>query len=408
MENKNTFSLLFFAIKKRVNKKGEIPLYMRITVNGKKTEMSIHRSIDAKLWNSNSGCAMGNTKIAREINNYIMSVQTSIYDYFKLLREKEIEITPTLLKNKYLGIENDSETILGLFREHNAKFKQLVGKEFSADTLQRYETCLRHTSEFLLEVYNKNDIAVSKIDHKFISDYEFYLKTKRNCSHNTAMKYLKNFKKIIRIALSNNIISIDPFANYKLTLKKVDKGFLTEEQLNTLMNKKMTTKRLEQVKDCFIFSCFTGLAHSDLKLLTPENIVIGTDGQYWIKTHRKKTGNSVSIPLFPITQKLIDKYKDNETCTTQNVLLPVLSNQKMNAYLKEIADVCGIDMNLTSHIARHTFATTVTLNNNVSIESVSKMLGHSSINMTRIYARMLDKRVAHDTNHLHDKFDIAI
>ncbi|MDD2636952.1 MAG: site-specific integrase [Bacteroidales bacterium] len=409
MENRNTFNLLFFAIKKRVNKKGEIPLYMRITINGKKTEMSMHRSIDAKLWNTSSGSAIGNTKISKDINNYIMSVQTSIYDYFKSLREKEIEITPSILKNRYLGIKEDNgKKVIQLYQEHNDKIKKLINIDYSPDTVQRYETSLRHTQEFIKQKYKKDDLYLEELNNEFIVDYEVYFKTVRKCSHNTTMKYIKNFKKIIRIAIANGHLTIDPFANFKLTLKKVDKGFLTEEQLDTLINKKMATKRLEQVRDCFVFSCFTGLAHSDLKLLSPKNIVIGTDGAYWIKTHRKKTGNSVSIPIFPISQRLIDKYKTNEICLTQNVLLPVLSNQKMNAYLKEIAEVCDIPLNLTSHIARHTFATTVTLNNNVSIESVSKMLGHSSISMTKIYARLLDKRVGHDTSHLHDKFDIEI
>jgi site-specific recombinase XerD len=409
MENKNTFNLLFFAIKKRVNKKGEIPLYMRITINGKKTEMSIHRSIDAKLWNTSSGSAIGNTKISKDINSYIMSVQTSIYDYFKLLREKEIEITPIILKNRYLGIKEDNgKKVIELYQEHNDKIKKLINIDYSPDTVQRYETSLKHTRDFIKHKYHKEDLYLEELNNEFIVDYEYYFKTVRKCSHNTSMKYIKNFKKIIRIAIANGQMTNDPFANYKLTLKKIDKGFLTEEQLHLLINKKMVCKRLEQVRDCFVFSCFTGLAHSDLKLLSKVNIVIGTDGGQWIKTHRKKTGNSVAIPIFPVTQRIIDKYADDEICIMKNVLLPVLTNQKMNAYLKEIADVCGISLNLTSHIARHTFATTVTLNNNVSIESVSKMLGHSSISMTKIYARMLDKRVGHDTSHLHEMFDISI
>ncbi len=408
MENKNTFSLLFFAIKSRVNKNGEIPLQMRITVNRKKIEMSLHRSIDPKLWNSQSGSAIGNTKMAKEINSYLMSVQSSIYEHYKYLREKDEYLTPTKIKNDYLGIKEDTISVLEFYREHNDKFSQLVGKEYTPATLQRYETSLKHTANFIKHTYAKNDMPISKVNHKFLSDYEFYLKTVKDCSHNTVMKYLKNFKKLTRIALANNIISIDPFANYKLTLKKVDRGFLSDEELDTLINKKMVSKRLENVRDCFVFSCFTGLAHTDLKRLTPENIVIGTDGGKWIKIARRKTNNLSSIPVFPVTQNIIDKYKNDAYCVTKNVLLPVLTNQKMNAYLKEIAEVCGISLNLTSHIARHTFATTVTLNNNVSIESVSKMLGHSSISMTRIYARMLDKRVGNDTKHLHEKFNMSI
>jgi len=409
MDKRNTFSIHFFVKKHRVNSNDEAPIYLRITVNKEKVEMSIFMSISLDLWNSKYGHAIGTTKKCKEINKHLESITALIYEHFKYLRETEKVITPTMLKNAYLGIVVDKgNKVIELYQEHNDKIKKLINIDYSPDTVQRYETSLKHTQEFIKQKYKKDDLYLEELNNEFIVDYEVYFKTVRKCSHNTTMKYIKNFKKIIRIAIANGHLTKDPFANFKLTLKKVDKGFLTDEQLNTLMNKKMATKRLEQVRDCFVFSCFTGLAHSDLKLLSPENIVIGTDGAYWIKTHRKKTGNSVSIPIFPISQRLIDKYKTNEICLTQNVLLPVLSNQKMNAYLKEIAEVCDIPLNLTSHIARHTFATTVTLNNNVSIESVSKMLGHSSISMTKIYARMLDKRVGNDTSHLHDKFDIEI
>ena len=222
------------------------------------------------------------------------------------------------------------------------------------------------------------------------------------------MKYIKNFKKIIRIAMANGLITQDPFANYKMKLKKVDRDFLSDEELNMLISKDFDNIRLKQVRDCFVFSCFTGLAYSDLKRLTPDSIKIGTDGGNWIKIHRKKTNGESNIPILPVTAALIDKYKNDDICILNNVLLPVLSNQKMNAYLKEIAIICKIKKNLTSHIARHTFATTVTLNNDVPIETVSKMLGHSSINMTKTYARLVDKKVGRDMEHLNDKYNITI
>ena len=174
--------------------------------------------------------------------------------------------------------------------------------------------------------------------------------------------------------------------------------------MQAIINKNFTISRLEQVKDCFIFSCFTGLAHADLKRLTPQNIVTGSDHNLWIKINRKKTNSLCSIPILPTTSKLIEKYKNNPHCIKNNLLLPVLSNQSMNAYLKEIADICGITKRLSSHLARHTFATTITLNNDVPIETVSKMLGHSTINITKIYARLLDKKVGQDMQHLQDKF----
>lgn len=410
MAVQNTFNLLFFGIKSRANEKGEIPLQMRITVNKSKVELALHRRVDLSIWNPAVGMAMGNSKEARNINSYLLSVQTSIYDTYKYLRETGKTVTPLAIKNTYLGIIDESELgkkIINLYREHNDKIASLVNIDYSPETIERYETSLKHTQDFIKRKYDKDDIYVKELDHEFITDYEIYFKTVRKCSHNTTLKYIKNFKKIVRLAITNGHLDRDPFVNYKMRLKKIDRGFLGDEELKILINKKFNTRRLEQVRDCFVFSCFTGLAHSDLKRLSREHVVTGTDGLQWIKIKRKKTDNLSSIPILDVTQKILDKYKNDIHCISNNVLLPVHTNQKMNAYLKEIADVCGIEKNFTSHLARHTFATTVTLNNNVPIETVSKMLGHSSINMTKIYARLLDKKVGQDMQHLNNKFSLA-
>lgn len=408
MAEQNTFSLLFFGIKSRANEKGEIPLNMRITVNKNKVELALHRRVAISIWNPSTGFAIGNTKDAKAINNYLLSVQTSIYDAYKFLRETRNQITPTTIKNYYLGIDEKKERkILEIFKEHNDKVKKLLNIDFAPRTLQRYETSYRHTSDFIKHKYNRDDLYISEVNHEFITDYEVYFKTIRKCSHNSSLKYISNFKKIINIALMCGDIDRDPFANIKMRLKKVDRGYLTDEELNILISKKFDCKRLEIIRDCFIFSCFTGLAHADLKKLSNTHIVIGSDGGKWIKIKRQKTDNLSSIPILNFTQKILDKYRNDIYCKSKNVVLPVRSNQKMNAYLKEIADVCGIDKNFSSHLARHTFATTVTLNNNVPIETVSKMLGHSSINMTKIYARLLDKKVGQDMKHLNNKYSLA-
>jgi len=283
----------------------------------------------------------------------------------------------------------------------------LEGIDFAPQTVERYETSLKHTRDFIRYKYGRDDLFLSELDNEFIVDYDIYLKTQRKCAHNTSLKYIKNFKKIINLAIANGHLSSDPFTNFKAKLKPVDRGFLNEEELNLIISKNFNN-RLAEVRDCFVFSCFTGLAYSDILSLSKENIVTGTDGNMWIKIKRKKTSNLSSIPILAITRKLIDKYQYHPECMAKNRLLPVKSNQKMNAYLKEIADICGIEKNFTSHLARHTFATTVTLNNNVPIETVSKMLGHSSINMTRIYARLLDRKVGQDMKQLEGKYDMAM
>ena len=413
MEFKNTFGLFFYLKKTRINKKGEAPIYFRITVNGVRTALSLQKSVKLNLWDTNLGLVKGNTQYAKSINREIKLVESKILEYSNNLRSLGIEITSANLKNALLGkgVQPEKEEvkkIIEIFIEHNKKSEKLIDIDYSKSTITKYNTTLKHLKSFLLYNYKKTDLEVTKINNEFVTDYEIYLKTKKDCSHNTTMKYITIFKKIIKIAMANDWLKKDPFFNYKISVKKTERPFLTDEELKRIIEKQFKQERLEIVKDTFLFSCFTGLAHSDLKKLTPKNIMVGTDGNMWVMVNRTKTDVSSHIPVLPVTAKLIEKYKYHPYCIDMGVLLPVLSNQKMNAYLKEIADICGIDKKLTTHIARHTFATTVTLNNDVPIETVSKMLGHSSIKMTKIYAKLLDKKVGRDMAHLHDKFNIAI
>lgn len=249
-----------------------------------------------------------------------------------------------------------------------------------------------------------SDIEITKINHAFISDYEFYLRSVRNCANNTAVKYIKNFSKIIKICLANDWLDKNPFANYKSKVKEVERVYLTEDEIQTIIEKDLKNDRLSLVRDIFLFSCFTGLAYIDVKNLTKFHISIGIDDEKWIFTHRQKTESTSKIPILPVTQMVIDKYENHPQCVGESKLLPILSNQKMNAYLKEIAGICKIDKELTFHIARHTFATTVTLTNGVPIESVSKMLGHKNLRTTQHYAKVLDKKVSDDMKILKNKF----
>jgi site-specific recombinase XerD len=254
--------------------------------------------------------------------------------------------------------------------------------------------------------YNVSDIDITKIDHAFITDYEFWLRSVRNCANNTAVKYIKNFNKIIKLCLANDWLEKNPFANYKSKVKEVERVYLTENEIQSIIEKDFKTERLSVVRDIFLFSCFTGLAYIDVKNLTKSHISFGIDGEKWIFTHRQKTESASKIPILPVTQMIIEKYENHPQCNNEYKLLPILSNQKMNAYLKEIAGVCEIEKELTFHIARHTFATTVTLTNGVPIESVSKMLGHKNLRTTQHYAKVLDRKVSDDMKILKDKFSI--
>ncbi len=396
----NTFSIIFYPRGNDTDKNGKAPIYARITVNGKRSEFSIKRKVLLEKWNSDTGKITGKTPDILELNQYMISIQNKINKIQAQLSENETTITAEQIKNIYLGKDRKDKMLIEIFQEHNNEVNRLVGKDFAAGTAERYKTAKKHVSDYILKEYKVKDIPVKDVNHKFITGFEYYLKTSRNCAHNSAVKYITNFKKIIRIALANDWISNDPFLNWKSKLKIVDREYLTATEIQKIIDKNFLTDRLNQVRDIFVFSCFTGLAYADVKKLSKKDIVIGIDGQNWIKTKRTKTDTRSNIPILPIPQAIIDSYEVSQESFNSELLLPVLSNQKMNAYLKEIADLCGINKNLTFHLARHTFATTVTLTNGVPIESVSKMLGHKSLRTTQHYAKIIDKKVSEDMNAL--------
>jgi integrase len=401
-----TFSVLFYPRGNDVDKNGNAPIYLRITVNGKRSEFSIKRKVLLTKWNSEAGKVRGTTADVRELNRYMDAIKVKVHKIQETLLENKELITSEIIKNIYLGKNSKYKMLLEIFQVHNDKIERLVGKEFAPGTIERYKTAKKHVSDYINLEYGVADVPVKDVDHKFISGLEYYLKTERKCAHNTAIKYVTNFKKIIRIAFANDWINKDPFLNWKAKLKIVEREFLTKEEIQKMVEKELHAERLDQVKDIFIFSCFTGLAYADVKKLSRNDIVIGIDGDKWIKIKRSKTDTRSSIPLLPTALDILDKYNDHPDVSNKGRLLPVLSNQKMNAYLKEIAVLCKINKNLTFHLARHTFATTVTLSNGVPIESVSKMLGHKSLRTTQHYAKILDRKVSDDMKILRNKLEI--
>jgi len=390
------FSMLFYLKKAKNQQPGDVPIYVRITMDGSRSECSTSRQCDSRKWCSRSGRAKGSKEDARILNSYLDQLQNKVYTAHRDLVSLGKDFDASDLKNLMAGKSQKIPGIIEVFREHNQKIKSLVGKEYAEATAKRYETSLRHTVEYLGFQYGKEDLEVNRIDHAFVSNYDYFLRTNRGCANNSAVKYLKNFSKIIKICLSNGWLATDPFAKIKNRIKPVNRVFLSDVELQRLSDKTFSNARLNQVKDIFLFCCYTGLAYIDIKLLKNDAIATGVDGDQWVFTHRQKTGVPSSIPLLPQALALMEKYRNHPMCLNKGCPFPVPSNQKTNEYLKEIADICGINKALTSHIARHTFATTVTLSNGVPIESVSRMLGHSSIKQTQHYAKILDKKVSQD------------
>lgn len=394
-------TIYMYARASKANAAGQHPIYVRITIQGKRTEFSTKKFIDPSKWEQKKMKMKGNTEEARSINSYLDSLRNKLTQTQVVLEYQAANITLDTFMNAYQGKSTQRERMLiPIFKDHNKKLKALIGIDYAKGTHGRYEISLKHTQDYIRFQYGTEDIAISQIDHAFVTGYDFYLRTERLCGNNTTVKYIKNFQKVIKICLANGWMTSDPCINYKVKLQEIERSFLTEEELEDLVQKQINIERLAVVRDIFLFSCFTGLAYIDVKQLTSDNIVKGIDGHLWIDTKRQKTNTPSRIPLLRTALDIIQKYQDHPKCNNENTLLPVSSNQKMNAYLKEIATICGIKKELTFHCARHTFATTVTLSNGVPIESVSKMLGHKNIRTTQHYAKITDSKVANDMDNL--------
>lgn len=394
------FSLLFFLKKPKNYESGDMPIYIRITVDGQAREMTTSRKCDPKIWNQKAEKAFGKTEQIKELNGHLTVLQVKVFEARRLLIEGDKEVTAQAIKNLLIGKVEKSKMILEVFKHHNEQMKALVNSEFSPATLERYKTSLEHTRSFIKWKYNKEDIEITRLDFEFVTEYEFWLKSIRKCNHNTSIKYISNFRKIVNRCIRSGWLAKDPFLGFKMTKREVERIALSKQDLQTLADKQFPFERLIQVRDIFLFCCFTGLAYADIKKLKRSEIAIGIDGEKWIFTSREKTETESRIPLLPSSVAIMEKYKNHPQCLNEDRLLPVLSNQKMNAYLKEIADVCNIHKNFTFHIARHTFATTVTLSNGVPIETVSKMLGHKNLKTTQHYAKILDRKVSDDMQAL--------
>lgn len=399
----NLFSILFFSKRGRSTQDAYAVMYSRITFKGKRAEFSTSRKINLQNWNNKSGKVWGTSVEARSINRFLDTIRATLYEIHDRLVRDNKPISASAIRDIYLGKEDKQYMLLEIFQDHNDQMKSLIGKGFTKGTLQRYNACKQHIEAYLAYRGNAKDIPVEDVDHKFITGFDFFLRSEKDCAHNTAQKYIVNFKKIIRIAYANQWIEKDPFFHWKGNWKSSEREYLTDLELQEMVVHEFDIPRLDLVRDTFVFCCYTGLAFADVKKLSSDDIVINISGKKLIKTKRQKTKSLSSIPLLGIPEMILEKYSDHPYVNAGKGVLPVLTNQKSNSYLKEIADVCGIKKNLTTHLARHTFATTVMLSKGVPIESVGKMLGHRSLKTTQIYAKVLDEKVGKDMEILAQK-----
>ena len=395
--DKSTFSILFIMQKGKPNAEGNAPIFARITINHQMTHLATRYYIPADRWLSKEGRTVGRTKEEKEVNAYLDNLRGLIFaKYNEMFLAGEV-VTARKLKCRLISKDEKSMTLLELFDDYIKDYSKLVGVSKTKKTCDRYILTRRRIEEFMQSEYKRTDISVNDVNPKFIAGFEIFLRTQYKLSNNYVMKMIQRFRSIYQVAIDNGWANKNPFVSFKLKFENTERGYLTMAELTNLMNKQLPSKRLEQIRDVFVFSCFTGLAYCDAQALTAEHIIVGPNKAHWLRTHRKKTSAPVDVPLLEIPLQILAKYEGR---CPNGKLLPIPSNQKCNDYLKEIASICGIEKRLTFHLARHTFATTVTLTNGVPIESVSKMLGHRSLKTTQIYAKIVNDKLAEDMTNL--------
>ena len=373
-----TMKILFFVLKTKLLKNGEAPILMRITINGQYEETRIQRSVPLKLWNAAKGCSKGKDRASNELNSYLSELATRALEKYKELILEQAISTPSLI------------------------LKRVV-------TINRYKNVLKKLENSIPTFYDKEDVTFHELTPEFIKAFDLHLKTEVGLCRNTIVRYMKCFKKITNMALAKGWMKKDAFYGYKMEQDETAPVFLTYDELQTIMNKEFTIPRLALVRDIFIFACFTGLAFVDVSTLKKEDMVQDNNGDWWIRKgriklmHRRKASSICNIPLLPVPLAILKKYENNPVCIKKGYCLPVPCNQKMNSYLKEIADFCGIKKNITTHTARHTFGTTITLANNVPLQDVSVMLGHASTRMTQHYARVMNASLKKSMIHVKEQ-----
>lgn len=401
---RQTFNVLFFIRKTRALKSGENPIMLRISIAGQLSEIQLKRAVKPNLWNQNKERCTGKDAASLEINRYLESVKLRLFEIHRKMEEEGKLINPMEIKRKFLGLDEEHKMFFQVFQEHNDKCRELIGKDYAKVTISRFDTCLKYFREMSQAQYQRKDIPLKEVTNGMIHDYIHFLKAEKGLQENTVIRYMKVVKKVLNIAVNYDWIQKNPFGNIRFHEKEVNKEFLTKEELEILRTKEFDIPRLELVRDVFLVQCWTGLAFIDVSELKEEHIIADNEGNLWIRKERHKTGIMCNVPLLDVPLGIIEKYKDHPLCQKRGILLPVLSNQKCNAYLKEIADCCGIKKNLSTHTGRHTFCSVVTLANNVSLENIAKMVGHTNTRMTQRYAKVLDQSILRDMQGVKECF----
>ena len=396
----SSFSILFFIRESKARKNGNVPIEVMITVNGERNSFSTGKQIAIEKWDKTKQQVKGKDQETQNLNNYLKAIKAKLYQKEAELLERGFIITAQILYDAYFDkVESLKErSLFEVFEEHNQEQEKLVGNGVSKATHWVSVYTIRLLREFVQQKYKREDLYLRELNLNFIQSFHSFLRIDKGMAQNSSTKHLKLLKKIINLSVANSYMAFNPFSTYKVEREPVDIDFLDEEELRKIINFDTPLPRLERAKDMFLFGCFTGLSYIDIKTLTPEHFEKDNTGRIWIKKRRVKTGVLSRIPLLPIAKLILDKYKGGEK------LLPIQDPADINKYLKDIAILCGINKRICFHTSRHTFASTVTLANNISLEVVSKMLGHTNTRMTAHYAKLIDKCIGEQMDKLMDTF----
>lgn len=404
MSEKSMFSLLYYINKSKIKQNGECPVMLRITIKGRSVAMRTKRFVAINDWDQSKSKSIAKSQEANSLNLYLDALRAKVYNKYTELLLVHDEVIPELLRDSIMGVNSEApKMLLELWEENNIEMKKLIGTDFVYSTWLKYDTCKRYMAEFLKLEYKLKDISMKSLTRAHILKFESFLKTNKKCSENTTKKYLQYLKKIVINSFKNGWIRVDPFADISLSIKPIERQYLTQDEINRILKTDFRNERLNFVKDMFIFSCYTGLAYVDVLQLKKSELELDKNNTYWIRFKRQKTGSKSHVPLLAIPNAILHKYCKVEDLLANETIFNIISNQKINAYLKEIADVCRIEKCLTFHMARHTFATTITISNGVPIETVSKMLGHKDLRSTQHYAKIVDEKVGKDMYALSQK-----
>ena len=397
---RSTFKLLFYVKRNVPKSDNSLPLMGRITINKGIVQFSLKMSVPPELWDSKAGKAMGKSEKAKDINRQLEQIRVTINNRYQEIIQAGGGVTAEQVKNAYLGIGIKQDMFLKLFAWHNELFARKVGNGRTQNTYKKYCNLYKLMQSYILKEYKREDISLKELNLSFINGFEHFLRTVRGCCTNTIWLYMIGVKHIISVARNEGLLVVNPFAGYMISLEQVDRGFLSEEELQLLMKAPMKNKSYELVRDLFVFAAFTGLAYSDIKNLTKNNLQTFLDGHLWIITRRQKTNVDSNIRLLDVPKRIIAKYEGQ---TGDDRLFAVPSNWSCNNILKNIGKQCGFKIKLTFHVGRHTFSTSLTLAKGMPIETVSRILGHTNIKTTQIYAKITNEKVSRDMELLSQK-----